>query len=418
MGRVPRIQSRSRVLGAGLAVGSLLVSLAPTRAESAVANAGEPEVRLTGIVSVGPVRSALLEVVPAPGRAVVRPILAVGERLPGVEVVSIDEARGAVGLRIGGRAAMSTPLEGAHAGTEARTLQLAGADLMQVIDVYQRLAGRTVIRDEFPGARINLVTGALSEAEAVKVLEAEFNRLGLVAAPVADKFVCVTSHGLARVDTLPPQPGAGAAPTNDETLPPGMMKFDGAHPAQVLDIYQELAGVTLLAAPNLVGSPITVRSQSELTRAEATWLLRAVLYLGGIEVVPHGPKFAVVRPRGGTNTWPELTAARGDGRLSGTLPPGMLRFQETDPAAVLAVYAELCERAVAPQAPAGAAPRRWPGISISSRTELTRTEALHALDVLAALRGFEFAPVGERELTIQPRRGPKAKPPAATEAPH
>ncbi len=58
-------------------------------------------VELTGITSILSSQRALLEIVSGPGKPMLRPILAAGERVDTVELVSIDLARGEVTIRNG-----------------------------------------------------------------------------------------------------------------------------------------------------------------------------------------------------------------------------------------------------------------------------------------------------------------------------
>ncbi len=58
-------------------------------------------VELTGITDVLAVRKACLEIVPAPGKALLRPVLGEGERSDSVEVISIDIVRNEVIIRNG-----------------------------------------------------------------------------------------------------------------------------------------------------------------------------------------------------------------------------------------------------------------------------------------------------------------------------
>src|SRR4249920_1654844 len=58
-------------------------------------------VELTGITSIlGPPR-ALLEIIPGPGKPMIKPVLAEGERVESVEVVSINIQKNEVTVKIG-----------------------------------------------------------------------------------------------------------------------------------------------------------------------------------------------------------------------------------------------------------------------------------------------------------------------------
>lgn len=63
---------------------------------------------------------------------------------------------------------------------------------------------------------------------------------------------------------------------------------------QALDIYAALVGRTLLRPPQLAGGPITLKFQSEMTRAEAIEAFNGVFGLNNIAVLPVGEKFLKV----------------------------------------------------------------------------------------------------------------------------
>jgi general secretion pathway protein D len=96
---------------------------------------------------------------------------------------------------------------------------------------------------------------------------------------------------------------AGAAPANpeDEVFPPGLIKFSEADLSQVLEIYQELTGRTVLKPANLPQAKITIRSQTQLTRAEAIQALDSILSMNQITMVPQGEKFVKAVPQGQAN---------------------------------------------------------------------------------------------------------------------
>src|SRR5262249_37436428 len=142
---------------------------------------------------------------------------------------------------------------------------------------------------------------SLSRLEAIWLLETAM-RLGGVVFQPRSKFVFAVpftqADELARIPdppappktrdetTAPTTPKAAATPNVDtatttttattaaeEIFPPGLIKFWEANVSQVLEIYQELTGLTLLRAPNTPQSFVSLRSQTDLSRAEANWLV-------------------------------------------------------------------------------------------------------------------------------------------------
>ncbi len=104
---------------------------------------------------------------------------------------------------------------------------------------------------------------------------------------------------------LPAEPGASAAlaagtPTEKE-IPAYSYTFEGVDVNQVLDVYAQLVGRTLLRA-GLPAAPIILKTETKLTKSEAIQALQAVLALNGISLVNIGDKFVKVLPSDQANT--------------------------------------------------------------------------------------------------------------------
>ena len=82
----------------------------------------------------------------------------------------------------------------------------------------------------------------------------------------------------------------------EETVPAGTINFQGTDLKQVLQIYAELVGKTILQPATLPAPTITLRTQTPLTRREAMEAFKAVLWLNGIAVEDFGEKFVKVVP--------------------------------------------------------------------------------------------------------------------------
>jgi general secretion pathway protein D len=93
-----------------------------------------------------------------------------------------------------------------------------------------------------------------------------------------------------------PVPGVAGSP--DDIIQAGVIKFNEADLAQVLDIYQELTGRTILRPASLPQTKITIKTQTELTRREAILALDSILSLNQITMVPQGEKFVKAVPQG------------------------------------------------------------------------------------------------------------------------
>ena len=79
----------------------------------------------------------------------------------------------------------------------------------------------------------------------------------------------------------------------EETIPAGTINFQGVDVSQVLEVYSQLVGRTLLRA-NLPDAKIVLKTQTPLTKVEAIQALQAVLALNGISLVNIGDKFVKV----------------------------------------------------------------------------------------------------------------------------
>jgi general secretion pathway protein D len=96
-------------------------------------------------------------------------------------------------------------------------------------------------------------------------------------------------------------PTATAAPP-EEMIPAGTINFQGVDASQVLEIYSQFVGRTLLQG-NVPASKITLKTQTPLTKTETIQALQAVLALNGIAVVNIGDKFVKVGPTAEANTF-------------------------------------------------------------------------------------------------------------------
>ncbi len=85
-------------------------------------------------------------------------------------------------------------------------------------------------------------------------------------------------------------------PSGDDVLAPGVIKFQEADLLQVLDVYQELTGRTILRPTALPAQKISIRSQTPLTRKEAVQALDSILALNGVTMIPQGEKFVKAVP--------------------------------------------------------------------------------------------------------------------------
>lgn len=255
------------------------------------ADADELPVRLTGISSIEGSKRALFEV-PAKGRrSYFKPVLSEGERIEDLEVKRIEPATGRVHVRYKGTET-SYAVDETSTQDSTRTLHFNAADSRQVLDLFQELSGRTVLMEPgLPGGKISLSKAAMSRKGAAAAIEDSFAELGIAMQARAEKFTFVIrTNKLDRLALIPKPPesspkSATTQPANsDDILPAGMVKFQDADIVQVLEIYQELAGLKVLNRDRVGRIKITVKTQNEMTLQQAVWMMEALLQLADLAV--------------------------------------------------------------------------------------------------------------------------------------
>ena len=119
----------------------------------------------------------------------------------------------------------------------------------------------------------------------------------------------------------------------EEVFPPGLIKFQDADITQVLDVYQELTGRTVMRPNNLPATKVTIRSQTPLTRKEAIQALDSILSLNGVSMIPQGEKFvkAVPATQAGTEAREFNELAFGELPDSGSLVAQVVRLTNALP---------------------------------------------------------------------------------------
>jgi hypothetical protein len=135
-------------------------------------------------------------------------------------------------------------------------------------------------------------------------------------------------------------------------------------------------------------------------------MLDVLFALGGVCTRPDGDKFVFVVPERQVSRLsaistlrpperPQATASRaGTDAATKTATDGSLKFQEAPVSAVLQVYADLAGRQLVPL------DRDFPNVKLTlrSQTPLTRSEALYALQAVAALNHVHLAFIGDQEV--------------------
>lgn len=119
------------------------------------------------------------------------------------------------------------------------------------------------------------------------------------AQPVAPASQPEPSAGAVSAEGQPaitPPPGTAGTFDPNRVLPAGTLQFQAAPLEQVLTFYAELSGRTILRPSALPDTPITLKTQTDLTVAEALEALDSVLALNNITMIPIGEKFVTAVP--------------------------------------------------------------------------------------------------------------------------
>ena len=79
-------------------------------------------------------------------------------------------------------------------------------------------------------------------------------------------------------------------------LPAGTINFPATDLNQVLEIYGQLVGKTILRPESLPNKTIALKTQTPLTKKEAAEAFKEVLSLNGIAAIDVGDKFVKIVP--------------------------------------------------------------------------------------------------------------------------
>jgi hypothetical protein len=182
-------------------------------------------------------------------------------------------------------------LETGHPG-----LMLEGAGFSQVLMIYQRLSGRTLlIHPALPEYSVNLSAEASNPAEATLVLEKEFAAHQIGTIPDGDKFTMIVPES--QLTRIKPR-SMEIKPTEGELLPAGVITFWNVDLVQVANIYAALMGRQLdrQAPPPRATRTIKLKTQTPLSREEARYALDTLFRWQGLEMIPEGDDLMKLAP--------------------------------------------------------------------------------------------------------------------------
>jgi hypothetical protein len=372
-------------------------------------NAGPPV--LEGIVNVTepnspPLKRAVLRI-GEPHKGYIswsHSILLEGDRDRSCEVTAILPEQGKVVVKdVPSGAPLDLYLTQPLAGQEPPSLQFRGATFWSLIDVLQEISDRSVLAPtSLSEIKFDLLTPAYHTREeaAAALKEALRNKDLIVEARGQNFLVVLPSRDAVVLKDIPDPPPKPV--TGEEVFPPGLLRFSDADIIQVLDVYQELAGRTLLRPTALVPNKISLRSQTQLDRPQAIWMLNAALRLGGVSMINESNKFVFAVPPTQTNSLPHIDPKRSATNTAAnqSFPPGLIKFNEAQAVQVLEIYATLIGRTAVT---ANAAPGK---ISVRSQTTLDLPEVLYVLESVAALNNVAFDLSDPEKVSVIRAAGP------------
>lgn len=184
------------------------------------------------------------------------------------------------------------------------------------------------------------------------------------------------------------------------------LQLRSADSKQVLDAYQQLSGRTVLMEPGLPGGKVTVDTTAP-TRQEAAAAIAVAFGELGIALEPKAEKFAFAvhsnrldllalipePPADSSKANQKIREARGDD----VIPAGMIKFQNADILQFLEIYQELAGVKVLNRNDAG--PNK---ITFKSQTELTRAQAVWAMEAIFRLADLKLDRKDDKSVTLIP----------------
>ena len=243
----------------------------------------------------------------------------------------------------------------------------------------------------------------MAKADAAVLLEKALVDQEMLVQPEGDKFVLLIPVGQARLlAPIPELPSLDAVP--DEIIPAGIIKFQDTDLLQVLDIYGDLTGRTLLRPNSLPPTKISVRSQTSLARKEAVWLLDALLAVSGIAMAPEGRNFVFAVPTSRMHNLPKFKENIAAAKATKVAPPQKMRFDDASVTKLVEAYGHLLGREPAPVDKYMSAVK----FSFHTQKELSQAEAIFAVEAVAALNNLRLELVGDDQVQIVPAATPRS----------
>jgi general secretion pathway protein D len=190
----------------------------------------------------------------------------------------------------------------------------AAADSAKFAEVPPLNGSTPKMTDESDATRTNVEAQPPAKVTALK--NAETGPAGSASSAAAAPTPEITARGpgastnaanpFARPAPPAIPPVTSTAPTNavprEEMVAAGMIDFRATPLDQVLQVYADFVGRTLLRPANLGSPQVTLQTKTPLTRSEVIQALDAVLGMNGITMMNIGDKFVKAVPQGQAHT--------------------------------------------------------------------------------------------------------------------
>jgi len=360
---------------------------------------------LRGIISWPGAEFALLEDTNPPSRFLRNFVLGPGQREGEIEVVELHPGSVKVHLGASGQELeLSLPTSGQDlasqpAGTRNPCfVHLENARLNLVLTVYQKLAGRTLLRpSRLPDVELTIApTNTNSKFALLRVLDTGLAEKGVLIQPHRDKFATVATRA-SDMEKIKPElwdlmAGLGAPggpPNQSDEIPPGMINFPNTDLSQVLRVFEELLGLSIVRPSTLPLYTFTLRTETALTRTETKYAFAATLALNDISMLPAGDKFLLLFPTIQAQQMSNVLA-RIKPRVTSTNSPiaaGTIKFPRTQLEIVARLYEQLLGQKVevAPSTPS-------PVLSFQNQSALSKEDVLYGIELLLGVNGLSVVP--------------------------
>lgn len=205
---------------------------------------------------------------------------------------------------------------------------------------------------------------------------------------------------------------APGLPVEEVLFPAKFINFTGADLGMLLRKYSELVGRNILRSPTVepaLKASVHFINQTALTKTEAIQAFQAIFATNGVALIEDGEKFLqVVRAKDAAGSGPGLarpTLAKSSGDAPAStgamlFPPKAINYIGADLNKLLQHFSELL----------GRKPLRSPKVEsvlkapvfFINQTPLTKSEAIHAYDMIFAMNGVGFIEEGEAYLKVVP----------------